>query len=116
VGVYDLGLTTDQFYSLTPREFLALCSRHREAIERDTQRTNFLAYIFAVGNLKRDDGRPITPQDFGLTTPTREKYNGHSDMETFKQRLTTWPTARRARDDDPRLTVDSEEVKEWLTN
>jgi hypothetical protein len=65
VGVYDLGLTTERFWALTPREYRALADRQLEAQKADDWRFGQLATLVAgVAGSKRSNGTPFEPWDF----------------------------------------------------
>lgn len=77
-GVVDLGLTTEVFWSLTPREFSLLFERHLDREERANQRAGLIAsFIANYAGRQRDERkhpRPFTVQEI---TPSRHSRNGH---------------------------------------
>jgi hypothetical protein len=65
VGVYDLGLTSEAFWALSPREYRALCDRQLEAQRAEDWRFGQLAALVAgVADRKKQDGTPFEPWDF----------------------------------------------------
>ena len=68
-GVYDLGLSSETLFSLTPRHFDALLQRFLDQQEREAQRFGLLATLYA--NAHRDSktrAQPFAIDDF---TPSR---------------------------------------------
>ena len=68
-GRYDLGLTEEEFWSLTPREFVALKERHEEAQEWEDYRAGVVACTI-VNMLKAKSSKTYKPEDF---MPTRRR-------------------------------------------
>ena len=63
VGRYDLRLSEDEFWHLTPRQFMALKERH----EADQEWKNFRAGVIAstIANALRSKGsKTYKPEDF----------------------------------------------------
>ena len=73
-GRYDLGLSEEEFWHLTPRELMALQERHEEAQEWQDYRAGVVAAAI-VNMLKTKGGKTYKPQDF---------------MPTRKQKKQTW--------------------------
>lgn len=122
MGLYDLGLTSAQFYDLTPRQFAALMKRYQDAQDRETWRSAELRYTFAAGNLKHEDGSPIRFEEFlpdrMHALVQRAKYNGHSDpreaIAEMKRSAQRRGVCRELAPDDPRGRVDRSEVERYL--
>jgi hypothetical protein len=65
IGVYDFGLSSEQFWDLTPPQFAALSDRHDDRNQRDEFYSANVASIIA--NCHRDEKsrpKPYTPKDF----------------------------------------------------
>jgi hypothetical protein len=63
VALYDLHLTTDEFYDLTPRQFGALHKRHLYKVEHDEfMFAQLNSWIANTGF--RNAEKPTTPYDF----------------------------------------------------
>jgi hypothetical protein len=63
IGVYDFGLTDEQFWELTPAQFSALSERY----DQDNMRLDFRAAIISsvIANTSRGkDDPPFTPKQF----------------------------------------------------
>jgi hypothetical protein len=104
---FNLRLTDEEFYSLTPRQFDALLKRHREKIEHTELLAGVIASAianFSLGGLKE----PAKPADF---MPSRwetkaKATNPKKDRMTAKKRelvarnvramLTTYVEAQKA--------------------
>ena len=64
-GVYDLRLSSEAFWRLTPRQFTALCERHRNDERRRDGRAALVTAMIA--NTVRDakkHPKPYQPSDF----------------------------------------------------
>lgn len=63
VAVGDLGLTSAQFWALTPVQFFALCERKKQELYREDLRMGILASLTA--NIHRGKNQSaFKPQDF----------------------------------------------------
>lgn len=72
IARYDLHLTDEEFYSLTPRQFDALLKRHELA----EQKREYLAAqtTAAIINFSmRAPDKPVSPRDFMLSLPPERK-------------------------------------------
>lgn len=66
VGIYDLKLTDEQFWNLTPAKFYALCERKKQDMYRLDYRSGII--VSTIGNVNRSPNTPIfTPQQFMLS-------------------------------------------------
>lgn len=66
-AVYDLGLTTQQFWKLTPRKFQALCERWENGEKRQRDRAALIGfYLYNAMGAKKAGGQAFSPADFGL--------------------------------------------------
>jgi len=64
VAVYDLGLSTEQFFQLNLRKFNALVERFESEQERADFRAAQICSVAANIMGKKEDGTPFGPGDF----------------------------------------------------
>ena len=69
VGRYDLKLGEEEFWHLTPRQYVALLERHEGAMEWEDYRTGIIAATIA-NMLQGKKGKNLKPEDF---MPTRKR-------------------------------------------
>lgn len=83
VGVYDLGLTTEEWGRLTPREFRALCERWKQDQKRQDGRVALIAALIA--NANRDPKRRSKPYQVDDFMPKeRKKQTAEQMRDTVK--------------------------------
>ncbi len=63
VGVYDFGLTSEQFWELTPAQFSILSQRYDQENQRCDFRAALIASVIANTSRSKEDP-PFTPQMF----------------------------------------------------
>jgi hypothetical protein len=88
-ATYDLDLTDDEFFALTPRKFDALLKRQRNRRERDTEHTEFMfaQLTWWVANTGfRSTEKPTTFRDF--MPSLRESTGSSTRTPTKAKRLT----------------------------
>lgn len=64
IAVYDLRLTTEQFFKLSLRQFNALVERHHQFQMQDDMRAGQLCSLVAGMFGKKKDGSSFNPGDF----------------------------------------------------
>lgn len=77
MGVYDLGLTDVQFWSLTPAQFTALRKRHdvrRDLADRRSAQICQVLCMTTPGNKKKWKLKDFMPQ-YGKEEPTKKTPN-----------------------------------------
>ncbi len=73
-AVYDLGLTTEQFWALTPRKFQALSDRWLASNEAKNSRARLIGfYMHNAMGAKKAGGGAFTLADFGLGGESNDK-------------------------------------------
>lgn len=71
-AVSEIGLSRDEFWSLTPRQFQRFYDRYREREIRHERRTALLATMYR--NAHRSDGeQPFTIDDFAPPLPSQQE-------------------------------------------
>src|SRR6266850_2150573 len=121
VATHDLGLTTAQFWQLTPRKYQALLDRHAEAENHKTDRTKLLGfYMYNAMGAKKENGQSFTPRDFGLEDgsadtskmPTLEEFVMREKMgeEMLKARAEGKPNPFAPEPNDEALKVNAADV------
>lgn len=106
-----LGLTDDEFFALTPRQFHILLKRHKEVIEHEELLTGILACTFAnytanwsMSPPKRGLGK--VPSDFmpckALSMPVKKKRrNRKKEQKRVTEQLSDLMAMFRARGAQP---------------
>lgn len=87
VGRYDLGLTEEEFWGLTPRQYVALLERHEEAMEWEDYRMGVIASTI-VNMLKAKGGKTFKPEDF-MPTKRRKKQTPEEMLAVVKNYMAT---------------------------
>ena len=87
VGRYDLGLTEEEFWHLTPRQFAALMERHEEAQEWEDYRAGVVACTI-VNMLKTKGGKTYKPEDF-MPTKRRKQQTWEEQLAVVKTYMVT---------------------------
>lgn len=62
-AVYDLGLTTEQFYTLTPRQFSLLMDAHRKRLAH-TEMVHAFTTAAVINYAFSSPEKPVQPSDF----------------------------------------------------
>lgn len=85
--MYDLGLTSNQFWDLTPAQFAALSDRHDERIKHEERGHAIVAWV--VANLFRSKDAPPLPVETFMPHGERTLGADFSEMtpEQVVQRL-----------------------------
>lgn len=79
MGVYDFGLTSEQFWALTPPQYAALAERHDHATEQDEYRAGIVASTIANTNRGKDT-KPFLPQMFMRNYEPSEESSTSGEM------------------------------------
>jgi hypothetical protein len=76
VARYDLGLSSEEFDDLSPKEFDALLERHKEHIKRDDYRAGLVAAMVLNAQRGKKDAKIWQPGDFFPDLKVAEKPRG----------------------------------------
>lgn len=88
MGRYDLGLTSEEFYTLQPRQLDALIKRH----EREKQETEFLSAQIAsciVNFSMAHPKKPLQPRDFMPSEWAKRKPTEDKPKRRARQMIAT---------------------------
>ena len=88
VGRYDLGLTEEEFWGLTPRQYRALLDRHEEAQEWQDYRAGVIAAT-VVNMLKAKGGKTYKPTDF-MPTKGKKQQTWEEQLAIAKAYTDSW--------------------------
>lgn len=80
-GVYDLKLSSEDFWNLTPAQLSVLSYQHREKLRREDWRVGIVASILVNIN-KKKGARSSQPEDF-----MPDPYPKKQDKQTPEQML-----------------------------
>lgn len=78
IGVYDLHLSSEQFWRLTPRQFWSLCERQSLSERRQDARAALVAAVIANVNRPKSKRSPYKVEDF-------MPRNGHKEQSPEQQ-------------------------------
>lgn len=104
VARYDLGLTEEEFWELTPAQYDALNERHLIHRQMDDYRAGVIASILC--NIHKEKGsKPAEPADFFSSLPrSKPREMSPSEMLSYlKQRTAMLPTKPDGRSADGSL-------------
>lgn len=83
MAIFDFGLTTDQFWELTPGQLWALGKRFEYAIERQEFGAGLITA--AICNVNRPSNSPaMKPEDFMPSKAKRSRQNPQQMLELVK--------------------------------
>jgi len=98
IARYDLGLTSDEFYALTPRQFDALLKRKEHADTMQEFLFGQLASVTANFSMSRPKN-PTTPQDF-MPSQWKSAKPKRRTRRTIARKLNSIFRVHHARPDD----------------
>jgi len=82
IGRFDLRLTDEQFWRLTPKEYAALIERWRQNQDLEFQRMGTIAAL--IQNAYRGKGKALTPADFNPFTAKKISRRKKTSPELLK--------------------------------